>query len=78
MTDLNNVTDLDILVLIPVAVVSVVKYWMNLASRFNHADRFKFSDQSLAILYLEPRNSLPQIIIDVGHNNCIFAKHFNI
>ena len=54
MTDLNNVTDLDILVLIPVAVVSVVKYWMNLASYLDHADRFKFSDQSLATLYLEP------------------------
>ena len=75
---LNHITDRSIIVPIPLTVVGVVKYRSNLASCLDHAYRFKFGDQSLATLYLEPRNGLHQMLIDVRHNNCIFAKHFNI
>ena len=54
MTCLDHVTDRDIIVPIPFAVICIVKYWMNLASSLNHMDRIKLGNQPDAILNLEP------------------------
>lgn len=58
----------------PRDVVNVVEQRHNFASRFNHANRFKLGNQPLAILNLQPGNSVPQLLVDMKHGN--ITKHF--
>jgi hypothetical protein len=72
----NHIADRDIIITIPLTVVCVVKYWMNLASSLNHMDRIKLGNQPDAILNLQPRNGVSQSIVYVRHDTCIFFEHF--